>query len=247
MCECVSAPRARGARAPLSPARRPASVSRMAPAAPEELEDGWEQRESKRTPGVFYYIQPETGRTQLEAPLRNKRRRTSPGILTASDLPGKDWAASGKAAGGDGGLFDGLPEATTETCSTAKETVPEVKKKVSAVRCLHLLKKHTGSRRPSSWRQKHITRTVEEATYELKELRKSIAAKATPAERQAEFERLARKESDCSSAAEGGSLGKFGRGKMQKPFEDASFALQVQELSGIVSTHSGMHLILRLE
>ena len=34
---------------------------------------------------------------------------------------------------------------------------------------------------------------------------------------------------------------------MQKPFEDASFALQVGEISGIVDTESGIHLIKRLE
>ena len=43
----------------------------------------------------------------------------------------------------------------------------------------------------------------------------------------ATFEELASKYSDCSSAKRGGDLGPFGRGQMQKPFEDASFALQV--------------------
>ncbi|CAK8995535.1 unnamed protein product [Durusdinium trenchii] len=92
-----------------------------------------------------------------------------------------------------------------------------------------------------------ITRTIEEATYQVKEFRKTLEAKATPKERQAEFERLARKESDCGSAREGGSLGKFGRGQMQKPFEDAAFALEVNELSHVVNTDSGVHIILRLE
>ncbi|CAL4116134.1 unnamed protein product, partial [Meganyctiphanes norvegica] len=59
------------------------------------------------------------------------------------------------------------------------------------------------------------------------------------------FAELASKVSDCSSAKRGGDLGLFARGAMQKPFEDASFALKVGELSEIVSTDSGVHIILR--
>jgi NIMA-interacting peptidyl-prolyl cis-trans isomerase 1 len=32
---------------------------------------------------------------------------------------------------------------------------------------------------------------------------------------------------------------------MQKPFEDATYALQVGEMSGVVDTDSGVHIILR--
>lgn len=65
-----------------------------------------------------------------------------------------------------------------------------------------------------------------------------ISGKAT-------FEDLASKFSDCSSAKRGGDLGLFGRGAMQKPFEDASFALKVGDLSKPVFTDSGVHLIIR--
>jgi len=42
-----------------------------------------------------------------------------------------------------------------------------------------------------------------------------------------------------------GDLGFFERGTMQKPFEDASFALDIGEISEIVDSDSGLHLILR--
>lgn len=56
---------------------------------------------------------------------------------------------------------------------------------------------------------------------------------------------LAQKYSDCSSAKRGGDLGPFQRGTMQKPFEEAAFALKVGEMSQTVDTDSGVHIILR--
>eukprot|EP00727_Mastigamoeba_balamuthi_P000027 m51a1_g10020 putative peptidyl-prolyl cis-trans isomerase nima-interacting 1 (183) ;mRNA; r:73369-74033 len=110
------------------------------------------------------------------------------------------------------------------------------------VRCLHLLVKHRESRRPSSWRQEGpIERTKAEARQTLEGLRARIVAG------EAAFEDLARQLSDCSSARKGGDLGLFGRRTMQKPFEDAAFALAVGEMSGIVETDSGLHIIKRVE
>ena len=60
-----------------------------------------------------------------------------------------------------------------------------------------------------------------------------------------EFASASAKRSDCGSCRNGGDLGEFTRGQMQKPFEDATFALAVGEMSGIVSTDSGLHIILR--
>jgi NIMA-interacting peptidyl-prolyl cis-trans isomerase 1 len=60
------------------------------------------------------------------------------------------------------------------------------------------------------------------------------------------FKEIAAEFSDCSSAKRSGDLGAFGHGQMQKAFEDASFKLRIGEMSDIVETDSGVHLIYRI-
>jgi parvulin-like peptidyl-prolyl isomerase len=61
----------------------------------------------------------------------------------------------------------------------------------------------------------------------------------------ADFATLAQENStDTASAQRGGDLGWFGRGTMVSEFEDAAFALDVGEVSGIVQTQYGYHIIL---
>ena len=107
------------------------------------------------------------------------------------------------------------------------------------VQCSHLLVKHEESRRPSSWRENKITRTKLEALEMVKNYREQIESG------EATFADLASKYSDCSSAKRGGDLGPFGRGAMQKPFEETAFALNVGELSDPIQTDSGVHIVLR--
>lgn len=61
----------------------------------------------------------------------------------------------------------------------------------------------------------------------------------------ASFEELARDFSECPSGKDGGNLGEFGKGMMVPSFEKAAFQLMPGEVSEIVRTQFGFHLIKR--
>ena len=115
------------------------------------------------------------------------------------------------------------------------------------MRACHLLVKHKDSRRPYSSADKartgneaKITRTKEEAIALLK----GYIERNEDGEM---FTDLAKAHSDCSSFRKGGDLGRFTFEKMQRPFSKAAFALKVGQVSGVVDTDSGVHIILRTE
>jgi parvulin-like peptidyl-prolyl isomerase len=61
------------------------------------------------------------------------------------------------------------------------------------------------------------------------------------------FANVAKELSLCPSGKRGGDLGTFGRGKMIREFEQAAFTLQKGQVSPIVKTKFGYHIIRRLE
>jgi Parvulin-like peptidyl-prolyl isomerase len=73
----------------------------------------------------------------------------------------------------------------------------------------------------------------------------SITALKAELEGGADFAELARANSDCPSGEDGGSLGSFPRGAMVREFDEAAFALQPGQVSGVIETAFGYHLIQR--
>lgn len=62
-----------------------------------------------------------------------------------------------------------------------------------------------------------------------------------------DFTKEARALSKCPSGQNGGDLGRFPRGKMVKEFDAVAFDLEVGELSGLVKTQFGYHVLKRTE
>jgi len=109
----------------------------------------------------------------------------------------------------------------------------------------HYKKERNSFRLPEAVRASHILIKVapdanpsekETAMKEIVRIRKRIKAGE-------DFASLAKKFSEGPSASRGGELGFFIRGKMVKPFEDTAFFLKPGEVSGVVTTQFGYHVI----
>lgn len=99
---------------------------------------------------------------------------------------------------------------------------------------------------PEQVKAAHILiRTPQGADTKVKEQKRAEAAKVLAAIKAGkDFAATARSLSeDPGSAGNGGDLGSFTRGTMVGPFEEAAFALKAGEVSGIVETSFGYHII----
>ena len=149
-------------------------------------------------------------------------------VVTGCDEPSGTATAPPSASAG------GAPTATTVASSasasaSAAFVVPEV------VAAQHVLVAFKGAERAP----KGVTRTKAEAKKRAEEV-------ADKAKSGADFSALVAEYSDDPAASERrGSVGKFTRDKMPKPFSDAAFALRVDESSSPVETPFGFHVIKR--
>jgi len=100
-------------------------------------------------------------------------------------------------------------------------------------------------KQPEQVKASHILIKVEaDATDEQKaEARKKINDIQQKIKNGGDFAELAKEYSEGPSNVRGGDLGYFRRGQMVKPFEDAAFAMQTDEVSDVVETRFGYHLI----
>jgi parvulin-like peptidyl-prolyl isomerase len=104
----------------------------------------------------------------------------------------------------------------------------------STVRASHILLMYKGSSRSQA------TRSKDEALAEINSIKDEIAQGA-------DFGQMARQYSDCPSSEDGGDLGEFPKGAMVPEFEVAAFALKSGEVSDVVETSFGFHLIQRTD
>lgn len=172
--------------------------------------------------------------------------------------PGADFGAlakqysdcPSKEKGGDLGIFPARMMAPAFSEATLALEVGKIsepvetmfgyhiikRQKVEEVHARHILLMHTDSKR----KPPTITRTKAEAKKEIDEIAAKLKAPG------ADFAALAQQYSDCPSKRRGGDLGAFGKGRMAPPFEEAAFALKENEISPVVETDFGYHIIQRL-
>ncbi|XP_039772141.1 peptidyl-prolyl cis-trans isomerase Pin1-like [Panicum virgatum] len=166
-----------------------------------------------------------------------------------SETPAADGAARKRPGGGDAPApapADKRRRPEPPSSSAPRDRHHQARRPPPAdekVRASHILIKHEGSRRKASWRDPEGVAISATTRDDAADLARALRDQIVSGERK--FEDIAAENSDCNSAKRGGDLGSFGRGKMQKAFEKSAFALKVGEISDVIDTESGVHIIKR--
>lgn len=103
------------------------------------------------------------------------------------------------------------------------------------IRCREILIAYSGASRAT------VARTRDEARRLAESLREEAIKPGT------DFAALARRSSDAPDRTRGGDVGVFDKGMMVGPFEKVAFALKVGDISPVVESRFGFHIIQRIE
>jgi peptidyl-prolyl cis-trans isomerase C len=157
-------------------------------------------------------------------------------IVESQGIAFDDWKNELRKKLGQQKLFKSqFPESVNITEEDAKKhydenpTQFETKEQVRASHILITPKKEEGSTDATPEEKAKSKAKAEDLLKQVKE--------------GADFAALAKANSDCPSAAKGGDLSFFGRGKMVPPFDKAAFAMEKGKISDLVETRFGYHII----
>lgn len=153
-------------------------------------------------------------------------------LAACADLTAPSGAGAGPGATAQGTT---VSPAGTPAPPNPAERPTENKGALAKVRASHVLIAYKGAARTQA------TRTKDEA----KKLADQLLTRLRGG---AKFDEVAKELSDDPSAkSRGGDLGVFDRFTMTKNFAEAAFGLQVGQMSGVVETEFGFHIIKRTE
>ncbi len=107
---------------------------------------------------------------------------------------------------------------------------------IEKVHTSHILIRYKGAKRADD----DVKRSKQDAQKLASEIQTKIAGGL-------DFAEAAKKHGEDGSSERGGDLGPVGRGMFAAPYEDAAFALKPGELSQVVETDFGFHVIKRMD
>jgi len=163
---------------------------------------------------------------------RAKRPSWIVGVVVLAVVAGCDRKKEPPAAAAPSVTAPAPPPAQT---AEKKAEVEELEPEPEEIAAQHILVAYKGAERAP----RGVTRTKAEAKARAEEVLKKARAREEP------FEELAMEYSDDDSKFNRASLGKFKKDKMVPEFSEAAFKLKVDEISDVVETKFGFHVIKR--
>ncbi|MBU0982150.1 protein translocase subunit SecF [Patescibacteria group bacterium] len=182
-----------------------------------------EEEEKQYADAIFWVNQPlqdiRNYSDEMQVAIEGKAIGTVLAPFKISD--GVTLAKSGQLMPLDGVAVVQIVDKTT----SQEEVTPDLK-----VSARHILVSYEGAQSSSQ------TRTKDEALALIQEVKSKLDTGGN-------FEDLAKEYSEDGTSEKGGDLGEFGKGAMVAPFEEAAFALEPDQISEVVETDYGFHLI----